>query len=160
MTQTVIELDVFVAPPYEVRIISIRLDEVRRRDLARDRRQETRHIETAGSIIDVEPPGDVHVMKYEIFDPSVVESSPRRDIAAQSQVKAVSALLLSHVDGVIGNAIHELEIFRYLVQEYIEIILTVPVRHQDGEPTHQCGTTANHSVTEEPNSSMPRVLAS
>src|ERR1700720_2115951 len=114
MTQTVVELDVFVAPPYEVR----------RRDLARARRQEPRHIETAGSIIDVAQGDDIHVMKYEISEPSVVEGSPRRDIAAQSQVKAVSALLLSHVDGVIGNAIHELEIFRYLVQEYIEIILT------------------------------------
>src|SRR6266853_3366937 len=115
-------------------------------------RDKPRNIETARSIIDVAQGDDIDVMKHEISEPSVVEGSPRRDIAAQSQVKPVLTLLLGHVDGVIGNAIHALEIFRYLVQKYIEIILTVPVRHQDGEPTRQWGTTANHNVTGVPNS--------
>jgi hypothetical protein len=63
----------------------------------------------------------------------VVEGGPRRDVAAQSQIQQIGALLLGHIDRVVQNAVRALEVGRHLAQENVEISLPVSVRHQDRE---------------------------
>src|SRR5207249_7010393 len=99
--QAVIKLDVLIAPADEVRVIPVRLDEILGDHLARAGRQEPGHVEAARPVVDAAHRDYVDVVKHEIPGHAVVESSPGGDVAAQSEVEQIFALLLGDVDRVI-----------------------------------------------------------
>ena len=98
----------------------------------------------ARPVVDTAKRDDVDVVEHEVSGRPVVEGGPRRDVAAQSEVKQILALLLGHVDRIVRCAVRALEVPRDLPQEYIEIVLAVPIRHQDGELARSPVTTGHH----------------
>ena len=101
--------------------------------LARAGRQEPGHVEAARPVVDAAHRDYVDVVKHEISGHAVIESGPGGDVAAQSEVEQVFALLLGDVDRVVRDAVRAFDVARDLSQQDVEIIFSIPIRHQDSQ---------------------------